>query len=693
MGLFGLGSFGEGLVKGLAEGATKSMQEEMERIEDSIKTASDIRIKRIVQDQDDKRNEAEKIVKALKRARANLGGVDNPQAAIRAASLLKQTGDLDAFNTLVEQISQRTDMDFNKYFGDVSKMSPAASDLDIAYSFVEDTSIPLPSGETGMGEIQAKGILKYLGPDIDAEKLVEERTSEQMRLMDLGVRETKEVTMPSAKFNREAFKLDGMSSDDEFKYIQDKIAKGNLSPEQRTFYSERANQLAGNMGLDKQIELAVQRLNNAKTTNNANEIAKAEQNIMNLSRQQNKIDAFKTGSTIEVLKLDKLEALEDGNFTKVAEINKQLLQSGAMSFTDYASSEIAAISFGDLSPTEAAARKQSLVDMSAVVNEMKRDLTAPEEVTVESLSATRTHINKLVQDKLAADPDLINAGIYFETSELTGKLVMKFATEGTEKANQQLLAEKRAKYRNEVLEELKGQVTRDSSFDVIYNAYKSGVDVDTALTGGGNGRDTAPKFTEKQIKGVQELYTPDAQGAEKLYNNLLKSKGGVVVDISRQLALAEAAGFGIEFTDKLKELHAAASSTREEEEATLSSNILSAAEAVRNMPMYAVAGDKFKIDAISNALNISTSEAARLLPQVNAEIYKQIEQEREAKKAARPKRPDQLLDAVRAAKTPDQYESAIAAYMERVPSADEQSIRTRYPFAQPKNKGGLMGRK
>ena len=93
MGLFGLGSFGEGLVKGLAEGATKTMQEEMERIEDSIKTASDIRIKRIVQDQEKKRSEAEKIVKALKRARANLGGVDNPQAAVRAASLLKQEGD------------------------------------------------------------------------------------------------------------------------------------------------------------------------------------------------------------------------------------------------------------------------------------------------------------------------------------------------------------------------------------------------------------------------------------------------------------------------------------------------------------------------------------------------------------------------------------------------------------------------
>ena len=475
MGLFGLGSFGEGLVKGLAESATVSLQDEMSRIEDSIKSASDIRIKRIVQDQDRRRDEAEKIVKALKRARANLGGVDNPQAAARAASLLKQEGDLDSFNTLIDQISKRTDMDFDKYFGDVSKMSPAASDLDIAYSFIDETTIPLPSSKVGLEAVKPKGILSYLGPDIDAEKLVEERTADQMQLMDLGVRDIRKVAVPTIEFKEEAFNMDGMTAEEEFSYIQNKLAKGNLTGDKRTFYSGRASQLAGNMGLDKRMELAVNRLNNAQT---ANEKAAAQQEVMQLGRQKRKIDAFKTGSSTEVLKLNRIEALEDGNYKEAADLSKQLVSVGAMSFQDFMSSEIASLALGDLSPTESAARKQNLLEMSTIVNEVKKQMKPDEEVTVESLSATQTHINKLVQDKLAADPDLIKAGVYFEISELTGKQVMKFATKGTEEANQQLLAEKRSQYRTEVLDELKGQVTRDPSFDVIYRAHQSGVNVD-----------------------------------------------------------------------------------------------------------------------------------------------------------------------------------------------------------------------
>jgi hypothetical protein len=687
MGLFGLGSFGEGLVKGLAEGATVSLQDEMERIEDSIKSASDIRIKRIVQDQDRRRDEAEKIVKALKRARANLGGVDNPQAAARAASLLKKEGDLDSFNTLIDQISKRTDMDFDKYFGDVSKMSPAASDLDVAYSFIDETTIPLPSSKVGLEAVKPKGILSYLGPDIDAEKLVEERTADQMQLMDLGVRDIRKVAVPTIEFKEEAFNMDGMTAEEEFSYIQNKLAKGNLTGDKRTFYSGRASQLAGNMGLDKRMELAVNRLNNAQT---ANEKAAAQQEVMQLGRQKRKIDAFKTGSSTEVLKLNRIEALEDGNYKEAADLSKQLVSVGAMSFQDFMSSEIASLALGDLSPTESAARKQNLLEMSTIVNEVKKQMKPDEEVTVESLSSTRTHINKLVQDKLAADPDLIKAGIYFETSELTGKLVMKFATKGTEEANQQLLSEKRNQYRTEVLDELKDQVTLDPSFEVIYKAHQSGVNVDSALSGSGKAK---PKFTEEQINTIKNLYSPDAQGAEELYRKMTEKSKGATVDISRQLELAEAAGLGEEFTNKLKELHASSTAALQAGQEKQSSDILSAAEAVRNIPMYAVAGDKFKIDAISSALDISTSEAAALLPQVNAEIDKQFKQEREEKKAAKPKRPDELLDDVQTAKTVDEYESAVAAYMERVPSADEQSIRTRYPFAQPKNKGGLMGRK
>jgi hypothetical protein len=500
MGIFGLGSFGEGLVKGLAESATVSLKDEMERIENSIKTASDIRLKRIVQDQDKRRNEAEKVVKALKRARATLGGVDNEQAAIRAASLLKQQGDLDAFNTLIGKISGQAEsgkLDFNKYFGDVSKMAPAASDLDIAYSFVNDATLPLPDSKEGLKGVEPKGILKYLGPDIDAQSLVEERTQQQMAMMDLGVRDVKDISIPTVEFKSEAFKLDGFTADQEFQYLNDKLAKGNLTDKQRTFYSERTNSLAGSLGVDKQLELVVNKYN---STDNADEKAKLEQDIIRLGKTNSRLTAMKTGSTLEVLKIDYQDALEKSDFKTAASLNKKMLDSGAITLDTYMSRlQTVAASGGE----GADAAGAEAVKIGTVVAKLKQDIgNATKFVTFDGMSSVDSKARQLAMRIVKDDATLLAKGIRIKTDSL-GNLSIDAANSTTDAEATEAFNAAFDKALSKVYEDFakRPDSSKDIDFVAAHEAFKAGVDIKPKDTGAGQRPKVA--INEAQINSIK----------------------------------------------------------------------------------------------------------------------------------------------------------------------------------------------
>jgi len=547
MGLFGLGSFGEGLVKGLAESATASLQDEMERIEDSIKTASDIRLKRIVQEQDKLRGEAEKVVKALRKAKAQLGGVDSKEASIRAASLLKQQGDLDAFNALIDQMSERTDLDYNQYFGDVSKMSPTASDLDIAYSFVNKTSIPFPeSTKTAADAIQPKGLLKYLGPDIDAELLVQERTKEQMRLMDLGIRDIKDVTIPSVEFKKEAFKLDGMTAEEEFTYITDKLAKGKLEDKRRTFYSERASSLAANLGIDKQMEIATNEYN---TATDAGAKAAAEQKLMVLGGKLRELNAIKTGSSIEVLKLRKEQELEKGNYDAAAKISEQLVDAGAMSLESLTSELSIRAARGDEKARE------KLVNLGTFNAQLKQSIgDATQRVTIEGMDAVDKRARNMAVRALANDANLLSKGISFEVSKTTGELVVDEMSlskaDAKEAYNKAFNAALNNAYENFAKQK---DLKKDVNFIAAYTAHKSGISVvDEAVEA-----EDKTKVNTAVITNLQQL--PDDFNAGKTYyeNALVAAENaGRRLSTDRLIEVAKQAGKSEAFISGIKNVTA-----------------------------------------------------------------------------------------------------------------------------------------
>lgn len=544
MGLFGLGSFGEGLVKGLAEGATVSLQDEMSRIEDSIKSASDIRIKRIVQDQDRRRDEAEKIVKALKRARANLGGVDNPQAAARAASLLKKEGDLDSFNTLIDQISKRTDMDFDKYFGDVSKMSPAASDLDIAYSFIDETTIPLPSSKVGLEAIKPKGILKYLGPDIDAEKLVEERTAEQMQMMDLGVRDIRKVAVPTIEFKEEAFNMDGMTAEEEFKYVNNKIAKGNLEPSKMKFYSDRAEQLANRLGFDEQFDIATEQLRILRSaeTPDAAAIAKQEQKVFNLGKDKRRLDTLKTGSTVELLKLDKEIAIEEGRLKDASAISNKLFEAGAISMETYTSELNVKAMQGD----EAA--RQQLVKLGTFNAKLKQQIgDASKRVTIDGIDGVDKSIRSRVMRQLSSDASLIAKGIQFKT-DVYGQKSLDEASVIDDESKQAAFDSAYSTAINQMYEEYakNDDIAKDVNFIAAYEAHKSGIDLSAKPT-----PPVAFVPSEAQINTAKlPKYDDPTAFADIIKQNATQNNSPINID--NIIATAEAAGRDEDYIKNLR---------------------------------------------------------------------------------------------------------------------------------------------
>lgn len=645
MGIFGLGAFGEGLVKGLAESATVSLQDEMERIEDSIKTASDIRLKRIVQDQDRRRDEAEKIVKALKRARANLGGADDQQAAIRAASLLKQKGDLDAFNSLVDKISDRAQsgkLDFNKYFGDVSKMSPAASDLDIAYAFINDTTIPLPDSKEGLKGVEPKGIFKYLGPDIDAESLVEERTQQQMTMMDLGVRDVKDISIPTVEFKNETFKLDGMTADQEYKYVRDKLAKGGLDDKQRTFYSERATNLASNLGIDKQMELAI---NDFNTATDADAKAKAEQTIVNLGKTQSRLTAMKTGSTIEMLKVDKQEALEKGDLKAASAIDKQLLDAGAITLDSYLSRLQTTAASGS---EGAEAARNEAVKIGTVVAKLKQDIgDASKRVTFDGIVSVQSKARKLAMDIVKDDPELLAKGMRFKIQSDGQHVIDSDSTKADASVNEAFNKAFDAALNKVYADFASNEDSKsDVNFVAAYEAHKGGVEIKPQVSSVGDGQKPKVVVNETQINALKAR--PDTAEGGAAYLAAAEqsaAKRNVLVNTDALVDAARQAGKSDEFINAIKpimtpEVRSLVAQGADTEAAAFEANMPQATsgqiidENVLKAEKIIDSTSGFKskeVRAIQNEMDVPKSTALELYNQVQKMIEK-----READKRNKP---------------------------------------------------------
>ena len=271
MGLFGLGSFGEGFVKGFATEANEALKRDIERINTRVEKVADFRVKKAVEEQDKRKEDLEDIEDALREAEG-LFGADDPRATAYAASLLKQEGSTAALKSFVSQIKnskqyQSGTVNLANFMEKMEEEMPTGTRSDYARAFLgepmalSDYRLPDDAVTAGAGNLISAIGLK---PNISGQ--VNRQISEQMAAMGVDVDATAtKFQLPSIKFMREDFTVSNMSPAERVTYYTTEMNKPENADDVDYYKQKRQEQLnvvAEVGGLQDQLDANVQMYNN-----------------------------------------------------------------------------------------------------------------------------------------------------------------------------------------------------------------------------------------------------------------------------------------------------------------------------------------------------------------------------------------------------------------------------------------------
>ena len=266
-----LGEFGKGFVKGFAEEANEALKNDIQRINARVEKVADFRVKRAVEEQEERKKDLEDIEDALREAEG-LFGKDDPRAASYAASLLKEQGSTSALRAFVNQVKgsdayQRGES-LTNYMQVMEKDMPTATRTEYAQAFLgapkatPDYRLPEDAVTAGAGNL-----ISALGFKPDVSGRIERETAEQMAAMGVGAPVTTEVTLPSAVFQKERWMLTNKTPTDRLEYINNQLANPEITDDRRTELMgmrEKALVAVSNTGnLQDQITVLETRLSTA----------------------------------------------------------------------------------------------------------------------------------------------------------------------------------------------------------------------------------------------------------------------------------------------------------------------------------------------------------------------------------------------------------------------------------------------
>lgn len=266
-----LGEFGKGFVKGFAEEANEALKNDIQRINARVEKVADFRVKRAVEEQEERKKDLEDIEDALREAEG-LFGKDDPRAASYAASLLKEQGSTSALRAFVNQVKgsdayQRGES-LTNYMQQMEQDMPTGTRSDYANAFLgapkatPDYRLPEDAVTAGAGNL-----ISALGFKPDVSGRIERETSEQMAAMGVGAPVTTEVTLPSAVFQKERWLLTNKTPTQRLEYINNQLANPENTSERTaelTAMREKALVAVSNTGnLQDQITVLETRLSTA----------------------------------------------------------------------------------------------------------------------------------------------------------------------------------------------------------------------------------------------------------------------------------------------------------------------------------------------------------------------------------------------------------------------------------------------
>jgi hypothetical protein len=230
MSFLGLGSFGEGFVKGFAESANDALKRDIERINGRIDKVAEIRTRRALDDQAKRRDKVDSTVDRLKQGAKVIGG---PNGEAYAAGLLEEYGSAgyDALLTSLQQAKLKNEgIDIGSFFERAGVDAPGQAGgqtytlRDYAEAYLGapktlPTSIKMPSDDSRVGGL----VSKVLGLDVDIMGRAQQRSASEIAAMGTSDSYDSSVIIPKVKFKKFAFDLEIMPFDQRLSRIEEEL--------------------------------------------------------------------------------------------------------------------------------------------------------------------------------------------------------------------------------------------------------------------------------------------------------------------------------------------------------------------------------------------------------------------------------------------------------------------------------------
>ena len=230
MSFLGLGSFGEGFVKGFAESANEALKRDIERINNRIDKDAEIRTQRALDDQAKRRDKVDSTVERLKQGVKVIGG---PNADAYAAGLLEEYGaaGYDALLTSLQQAKiEKEGIDIGSFFERAGVDAPGQAGgqtytlRDYAEAYLGapktlPTSLKIPADDTRVGGL----VSSVLGVDVNIAGRAQQRSAAEIAAMDTSGTYDASVVIPKVKFKKFAFDLEILPFDQRLTRIEEEL--------------------------------------------------------------------------------------------------------------------------------------------------------------------------------------------------------------------------------------------------------------------------------------------------------------------------------------------------------------------------------------------------------------------------------------------------------------------------------------
>jgi len=264
MAFLGLGNFGEGFVTGFAESANEALKKDIDRINTRIDRVAIAKADRAEKDQDKRRKEKEKITDALKAGAAIYGDADSQDAIAFAAGILKEEGNLQAYESFMADLRERKANEPNfgaKLRSLVNRPEGSNAREILTYDNIADgflgTKYQTNLNVEGAVSLDDTLVGRFFGGK-NLNKQVEKQIQSEITSRGLVIDQATGVELPENYFDREAYIIYKMTPKQRVAHYQKVLNDPSVTdetPEGKEVRQDAVKKVAENQAIVDKMEL------------------------------------------------------------------------------------------------------------------------------------------------------------------------------------------------------------------------------------------------------------------------------------------------------------------------------------------------------------------------------------------------------------------------------------------------------